>query len=270
MVLEGKVALITGGGTGIGAAIARRFVADGAKVCIAGRRQEKLDETAGSLPRGSVSTCSGDVSKGEDIIRMVKAACGFGGRLDVLVNCAAMGQRQGLLVDVEPRHCQKVISVNLTGPFLLMKEAIPRMISAGGGSIINIASLAGIRSIPGMSAYCASKGALVALSRQVALDYGPMGVRCNVICPGAVRTEALEATMRAFAGVLKSDVDQLLRRFSQYSPLRRPALPDEITGPCSFLASDDSTFVTGVVIPIDGGASVVDISGAVINGVAPA
>ncbi len=266
MKLSGKVALITGGGTGIGAAIARRFVADGAKVCIAGRRKEMLDRIAGSLPPESITVCPGDVSRHEDVKRMVKSALTFGGRLNVLVNNAAMDQvPPGNVVEIDLELWQKVIEVNLTGPFLTMRESIPHMIKDGGGSIINIASLAGIRSIPRMPAYVSSKAGLVKLTQQVALDFGPSKVRCNVICPGGVRTEMIEGAMSFFTKKLGTDLEGVFAHFTKDIPMRRLGSTDELGGICSFLASDDSSFVTGVILPADGGAAIVDISGAAIN-----
>jgi len=268
MKLEGKVALITGGGTGIGAAIAERFVADGAKICISGRRQEMLDQVAQSLPIGKVTTCSGDVSKNEDVKRMVETTLTFGGRLDVLVNNAAMDQDPPATVtDIDPDLWRRIIEVNLTGPFLLMKVSIPHMIKGGGGSIINVSSLAGLRSIPAMPAYCVSKGGLIKLTQQVALDYGPFKVRCNVICPGGVRTAMIENAMGHFTEKLGTDIDGVFSYFSANVPLRRIAAPSEISGTCSYLASDDSSFTTGSVLVVDGGAAVVDISGAAISSV---
>lgn len=264
MKLAGKVALITGGGTGIGTAIAERFVAEGAKVCITGRRQELLDKVAQSLPSGKVATCSGDVSKYEDAQRMVETALRFGGRLDVLVNNAALDQEPGNVTEIDPEVWQRVIEVNLTGPFLMMKASLPHMIK-GGGSIINVSSLAGLRSIPNMPAYCASKGGLIMLTQQVALDYGPSRVRCNVVCPGGVRTAMAEGAMGHFVGRFGTDLDGVFAHFSADVPLRRVAEPSEISGLCSYLASDDASFMTGAVLLIDGGAGIVDISGAAIT-----
>jgi meso-butanediol dehydrogenase / (S,S)-butanediol dehydrogenase / diacetyl reductase len=269
MKLEGKVALITGGGTGIGAAIAERFVADGAKVCIVGRRQEMLDKLARSLPLGTVVTCSGDVSNNDDAKRMVEAALTFGGGLNVLVNNAAMDQDPPATVtDIDSEIWRRILEVNLTGPFLLMKASIPHMIKSGGGSIINVSSLAGLRSIPAMPAYCASKGGLIKLTQQVALDYGPSKIRCNVVCPGGVRTAMAEAAMGHFLEKLGTDLDGFFDYFSSNVPLRRVAAPHEISGLFSYLASDDSSFMTGAVLVIDGGAAVVDISGAAISSLA--
>jgi NAD(P)-dependent dehydrogenase (short-subunit alcohol dehydrogenase family) len=264
MKLKGKVALITGGGTGIGTAIAGLFVADGAKICITGRRQEMLDKVAQALPPGRVATCSGDVTKYEDVERMVKTAEIFGGRLDVVVNNAAIDPG-GTVTDVDPEVWRKVIEVNLTGPFLVMKASIPHMIKGGGGSIINVSSLGGLRCLPGMPAYCTSKAGLIMLTQQAALDYGPFKVRCNAVCPGATRTAMLEKALRPLTETLGTDVDGVFACISSNVPLRRVAAPDEVSGVCSYLASDDSSFMTGSVLLLDGGASVVDVSGAALS-----
>ncbi len=265
MKLDGKVALITGAGSGIGAAIAERFVGDGAKVCITGRRQEKLDEVAQSLPHEAVLTCAGDVTKLEDVKRMVEAALSFTGRLDVLVNCAAIDPGGATVVDTDPELWQRVLETNLTGPMYLMKASIPHMIEGGGGSIINIASLGGLRCLPGMPAYCSSKAALIMLTKQVALDFGPAKIRCNVVCPGGTRTEMLEKSLTPLKDVLGTDIDGVFGRISSMVPLRRTARPHEITGICSYLASDDSMFMTGSVLLVDGGAAIVDVSGAALT-----
>jgi len=264
MKLEGKVALITGGGTGIGTAIAERFVAEGAKICITGRRQEMLDKVARALPPGRVVMCSGDVTKYEDVKRMVETALTFGGKLDVVVNNAGIDPG-GTVTDVDPEVWRRVIEVNLTGSFLVMKASIPHMIKGGGGSIINVSSLGGLRCLPGMPAYCTSKAALIMLTKQAALDYGPFKVRCNAVCPGATRTAMLEEALRPLTEVLGTDVDGVFACISSNVPLRRVAAPDEVSGVCSYLASDDSSFMTGSVLLLDGGAAVVDVSGAALS-----
>ncbi|MGD8388178.1 MAG: SDR family oxidoreductase [Desulfobacteraceae bacterium] len=264
MDLNGKTALITGGGTGIGAAIARRFIQDGAKVCITGRRQEMLDKVAQSLPADKVTTCAGDVSTFDDVKRMVEATLKFGGKLDVLVNNAGIDPG-GTVTDLDLEVWQKVIAINLTGSFLAMKASIPHMIEGGGGSVINISSLGGLRCLPGMAAYCTSKAALNMLTRQAALDYGRYKVRCNAVCPGATRTEMLEEALSPLTEVLSTDVDGVFDCISSNVPLHRVATPDEISGICSYLASDDSSFMTGAVLQIDGGAAIVDVSGAALS-----
>jgi meso-butanediol dehydrogenase / (S,S)-butanediol dehydrogenase / diacetyl reductase len=260
MDLRGKVALITGGGTGIGAGIARRFVRDGAKICISGRRQEMLDKVADSLPGGSVVTCPGDVTKPADAARMVKAILEFAGRLDILVNNAGI-DAPGNVLAVALDLWEQVIATNLTAPMLMMRHAIPSMIEAGGGSIINIASLAGVRSLPNMPAYCASKAGLIALTQQVALDFGPSKIRCNVVCPGAISLTS-ESRPETAADERKAQIDAFLAKLTRYTPLKRPGTIAEIAGVCSFLAGDDSTFMTGEVVMVDGGSAIVDVNGA--------
>lgn len=265
MKLEGKVALITGGGSGIGASVAERFVAEGALVCIAGRRQETLDRVVKSLPQGRAKACPGDVSSLDDARRMVRETLAFGGRLDVLVNNAALDQSPSNVIDIDPEVWRRLLEVNLSGPFFLMKASIPHMIEKGGGSIVNIASLAGLRSLPNMPAYCASKGGLIRLTQQVALDFGPSKVRCNVICPGAVRTEMIEGAMSHFTEKLATDVEGVFDYFTKDVPLRRVAKPAEISSLCAYLASDEASYMTGSVLVVDGGAAIVDISGAAVG-----
>jgi meso-butanediol dehydrogenase/(S,S)-butanediol dehydrogenase/diacetyl reductase len=265
MKLDGKVALITGAGTGIGAAITERFVADGARVCMTGRRQAMLDKVARSLPAGTVVTCAGDVTQLKDVERMVERALGFTGRLDVLVNNAAIDPGGTTVVDIDPELWHRVLETNLTGPLYLMKLSIPHMVEAGGGSIINIASLGGLRCLPGMPAYCSSKAGLIMLSKQVALDFGAAKIRCNALCPGGTRTEMLETSLGPLADVLETDLEGVFACISSMVPLRRTASPSEITGICSYLASDDSSFMTGAVLLLDGGAAIVDVAGAALS-----
>lgn len=260
MRLDGKVALITGGGTGIGAEIAKRFTAEGAKICIAGLEQEMLDKVARSLPAGTVATYEGNVAKPEDVEKMVSTTIKFGGQLDILVNNAGLGV-PGSVVDTSLEDWHRVLDVNLTGPFMLMKATIPLMIKVGGGSIINISSIAGIRTSPGKTIYCVSKAALIMLTQQAAADYGAFKIRCNAICPGATRTDQLKMGVSELKDYLKTDLEGAISAFTANSPLRRAAYPSEIAAVCCFLASDDSSFMTGAVLPVDGGATIVDSNG---------
>ena len=263
MKLNGKVALITGGGTGIGTAIVKRFVTEGAKVCLSGRRKEMLDGVARSLPSGTVTTCPGDVSKDDDVARMVKTTVSFGGRLDVLVNNAGIAS-QGPVADLSREEWQRVFDVNLTGPFLLMKASIPHMIKGGGGSIINIASVGGLRCLSGFPAYCSSKAGLIMLTQQAALDYGRHKIRCNAICPGAIKTEMTEKEFGQLGKALGMETDSFFAMISKVLPLQRFGQPPEIGGICTFLASDDSSFMTGAALVIDAGTAVVDTLGAMM------
>lgn len=266
MKLEGKVALITGGGTGIGAAIARRFVEEGAKVCITGRRKEPLEKVAQTLKADSAIICQGDIAKFEDAQRMVETTVKFGGKLNVLVNNAGIDP-PGTIADVDIALWRQVVDTNLNGTFYMMKSSIPHMIKAGGGSIINVASLAGLRCIPAMPAYCSSKAGVIMLAMQAALDYGPQKIRCNAVCPGAVRTEMLENAMSGLAQALKTDLDNAFVYFTSNTPLKRVAMPVEVAGICAFLASDDASFITGIAVPVDGGATVVDPNGVAVSNV---
>ncbi|NLE10748.1 MAG: SDR family oxidoreductase [Actinobacteria bacterium] len=264
MQLQGKVALITGGGTGIGAAVAQRFVAEGAKVVITGRRRGMLEEVASSVPADSIAIFAGDVTEEGNAQKMVEAALGFTGRLDILVNNAAIEINSGV-VDMDPADWRKMLEVNLTGPFLMMKAAIPTMMEKGGGSIINVASLAGVVAVPGGPAYCATKAGLMHLTKQVALDYGKQGVRCNVVCPGPIRTKMLEGNFEPMAEVLKTDMDGVFKEMGKHVPIGHTAFPEDIAGLFVFLGSDDSSFMTGSTVLIDGGVHIVDPFAAAIG-----
>jgi meso-butanediol dehydrogenase/(S,S)-butanediol dehydrogenase/diacetyl reductase len=257
MQLEGKVALITGGGTGIGRAVVERFVAEGAKLCITGRRRELLQAVADALPAGSVTVFSGDVSEDGNAQQMVEAALGFSGRLDVLVNNAAIEMNENV-VELDPAVWRQQLEVNLTGPFLMMKAAIPKMIEGGGGSIVNVSSLAGVVAVPGAPAYCTTKAGIIHLSKQVALDYGKHNVRCNVVCPGPIRTSMLEMNFKPLAELLNTDMDGVFDKMRTNVPLHRIGDPPDIAGVFVFLASDDSRFMTGSTVLADGGVHIVD------------
>jgi NAD(P)-dependent dehydrogenase (short-subunit alcohol dehydrogenase family) len=259
MRLQGKVALITGGGTGIGAAVAEAFVGEGARVCIAGRRGEVLEKTARRFPNGQVTVCAADISRPEDVRRMVETAAAFCGKLDVVVNNAAMGVPK-TVVDTDLNLWQQVLNTNLTAPFLVLKYAIPHMIRAGGGSIINVASVGAIRGIPFAAAYCAAKAGLLGLSRQVAIDYGPQRIRSNVVLPGAFRSEMFDRRLEETASVAGISVEERLTDMAAPSPLKRIAAPSEIAGLFVYLASDESAYTTAAEFVCDAGVSALDAS----------
>jgi len=258
MRLDGKVALITGGAQGIGAAIAKRFVDDGAKIVISDIRADLLDAMVKSLKPGMAAACAGDVTNFDDVKKMVDATVKFGGKIDILVNNAGIDPG-GSILDIDIDLWKKILDVNLNGPFYCMRAALPYMIEQGGGSIVNISSMAGVVCLPSMPAYCASKSGLIQLSKQCALDYGPKKIRSNVVAPGATKTPMLVNAMASLTKKIGKDAFEVL---TESVPLRHAATPDQITGACSFLASDDADFITGAVLLVDGGASIVDISGA--------
>ena len=189
----------------------------------------------------------------------------FGGHLDVLVNNAGLNVH-GPITDLKADDWRYVLDANLTGPFLLMKASIPHMIKAGGGSIINIASVGGTRCLPGFPAYCTSKAGLIMLTKQAALDYGPQNIRCNAVCPGGVKTAMAASEFGQFGEMIDMEVDNYLDLIAEEIPLKRFAKPEEMGGICTYLASDDASFTTGSTILVDAGTSVVDVVGASIMG----
>ncbi len=258
--LEGKVALITGGGTGLGAEFAKRFVAEGAKVVVTGIDKQQQERVAASFPTGIAKAIYGDVSDLEQTARIVEETVKFGGKLDILVNNAGVGF-PGNVVEAPLDWWKQTIEVNLAGTFYTMKAAIPHMVEIGCGSIINIASLAAVRYFPSMPAYSASKAGIVGLSQATALDFGPANVRVNVICPGPIHTGLLEKATSGVAKALNTDIDGGIEAFTKFLPLKRAGSPEEVAYVAAFLASDESSFMTGNVIMVDGGASLVDPCG---------
>ena len=262
--LDGKVAIVTGGGVGIGAAIAKAFIDEGAKVLITGRRKEKLEEFAAQLPADSIAYYAGDVTKIEDAEAMVNTAVEVFGKLNVLVNNAAIDPA-GTVVDIPVQQWHDIITTNLTGPFYMARFSIPKMIEDGGGSIINVSSLAGVRAIPAMPAYSTTKAGLQGFTNAVALDYGPKGIRVNMLSPGATATDMLKNQMTGLAKAQNTDVYGALGLLTRFNPIKGCAEPEEIAPTAVFLASDESKFITGQNILIDGGATIVDPCGASIS-----
>jgi NAD(P)-dependent dehydrogenase (short-subunit alcohol dehydrogenase family) len=259
--LKGKVALVTGGGSGIGAAIAVRYVAEGAKVVITGRRAANLQAVVDSCPAGTILPFAGDVKNPEDCEKMIKATVEFGGKIDILVNNAGIDSPAGSVADLAVADFRNIVETNLFGNFYTMHYAIPYFIKQGGGAIVNVASLAALRCPPALSAYIASKHGIVGLTQSVANDYGKYKIRANVICPGATRTPMLENAMAGLAEQKGTNIDGALNFLTRFTPLGRASVPEEIAGAAVFFASDDSSFITGAVLPVEGGASVVDPCG---------
>jgi NAD(P)-dependent dehydrogenase (short-subunit alcohol dehydrogenase family) len=238
--LEGKVAIVTGAGSGIGRASAELFAREGAKVVCADL-SGKQDGVAASIGEGAVAVRT-DVSHSDDVRRMVETAVENFGKLDVLFNNAGIGGGgRALLADVDVETFDRQIAVHLKGVFLGMKHAIPEMLRSGGGSIINTASAAGLVGWKELSPYSAAKGGVVLLTKSAALDYAEAGVRVNAICPGMTWTGL---TGKATGSTLESKPDQ---------PMRRWGRPDELAAAALFLASDAASFITGAALPVDGG-----------------
>jgi NAD(P)-dependent dehydrogenase (short-subunit alcohol dehydrogenase family) len=254
MRLEGKVALVTGAGTGIGAATARRFAAEGAQVVVMGRRREPLERVAAEV---GVVAVVGDATTAEDARAAVAGAVERFGGLDVVVANAGGRGTSGAL-DTDDEMWAASISSNVTSTFVLAREALPTLVERRG-TIVVMASLAGLFAAPEDVGYVTAKHALIGLTHSLARDYGPRGVRVNAVCPGWTRTEAADEIMDRLAGRDGLTREQAYALATSQVPLRRPAEADEIAAICVFLASDEASIVTGAVLPADGGASVVDL-----------
>ena len=245
--LEGKVAIVTGGGGGIGSAVARRIVAEGGRVAIADLHEDSARRAAEPLGDAAIAV-SFDAADPQSVREMVERTVERFGRLDILHNNAALTdperqQQDTTAVDIPLEIWDATMTINVTGYLLGCKYALPHMIGGGGGSIINTASGSGMAGDLARIAYGSSKGAIIALTRYVATQHGKQGVRCNAIAPGVVLTEALSRTVPGLADIIKRHI--LTPRFGT---------PEDIAALAAFLASDESAYITGQTISIDGGS----------------
>lgn len=249
------VALVTGGGTGIGAAIARRLAGDGYAVAVTGRRSAPIESVAAEIDGLAIQA---DTAVEGDCERAVSETVARLGGLDALVVNAGIGG-EGSLLDADPSVFDEVLRVNLTGAFLIARAAIGILLERRG-SIVTISSAAGLRASPSSLAYNASKAGLVMLTQCIALDHGPDGVRANCVCPGWVRTPMADEEMDALGARLGTDRDGAYAACLEDVPLRRAATPEEVAGTVAWLLSDDAAYVNGAVIPVDGGHTPVDVA----------
>lgn len=247
--LSGKVALITGGNAGIGESIAKLFAEEGAAVVVTGRRQAELDRVVREIVAkgGKALAVAGTVTDEAHARAAVQQTIATFGKVDVLVNNAGVGEFGKRLHETDDAAWAHVLDVNLTGVFRITRAVIPQMLKQTGGAIVNISSIASLVGIPMLSAYAASKGALDALTRSIAIDYAPDGIRCNVVNPGLIDTP--------MAAPLMANPEQLGSLLADY-PIRRPGKPEEVASMVLYLASDESAWVTGGTFRIDGGMTV--------------
>ena len=244
--LAGKNALVTGGGSGLGRAIALTFAREGAKVLVAGRRADRLEETVRTGPAGALRAAVADVTREEDRERLVRVCVEEMGGLDILVNNAGILQG-GTVETTDLAAWDRSMDINLRTVFALTRLAIPGLI-ARKGCIINMSSVAGLRPYPGILAYCVSKAAIDQLTRCMAVELGPKGVRVNAINPGVVVTD-----LHRTGGMSAADYEAFLEKSKTTHPLGRPGHPEEVASAALFLASDRAGWMTGVTCSVDGG-----------------
>ena len=254
MSLQGKVALIVGGGTGIGAACARRFAAEGARVAVMGRRKGLLDEVAAGI--GGLAVC-GDAADAADMDRGLRLIVREFGCLDILV-ASAGGHDMGAALEVSDECWEQSLHANLNSAFVSARESLPLLIEHKGVIVI-ISSIAGLVAGADVCGYTTTKHALIGLTRSLARDYGPRGVRVNAVCPGWVRTPMADEELAVLQERHGISLDEAYALVTRDVPLRRPATAEEIASVCHFLASEEASIITGAVITADGGSTIVDV-----------
>jgi len=245
--LQDKVAIISGGNTGIGQAISLRFAQEGATVIIAARNADTAEETLKQVREigadGQFISCDvTDINQCEAVIQETIAKYG---KLDTLVNNAGIIYRNSTVVETSAEDWKHTFDVNVNGTFYLSKFAIPHL-EQTKGTVVNMASYVGLIGFAGIPAYCASKGAIIQLTRAMALDHAPAGVRVNCVCPGSVHTEMITSAWEQYG----NGAEEV---WSSKHPLGRIAQPKEVADAALYLASDESSFLTGVALPVDGG-----------------
>lgn len=248
-----RVLIVTGAGTGIGAAVADRAAAQGWQVVLCGRRRELLDVVAARTGARAVAMDVTDASAIEDLVATTIAEYG---RLDCVVPNAAV-MRQGSVLDLSPADWDLTLATNLTSVFLLIRAALPHLCHVAG-SVVAVSSIAALRAPSAAAAYAVSKAGLVTLVQTVARDFGGRGVRANVVCPGWVRTEMADQELAEFGHGLGLDVDGAYEEVTRLVPQSRPAEASEIAAAVTWLAGPDASYVNGACLVVDGGTVLVD------------
>ena len=242
MILKEKTAIITGGGSGIGLECAKLFSENGANVVIFGRRKSRLERAINEIEENAISI-QGDITQEKDIKELINTSIKQFGRIDILVNNAGTSS-SAATHKMEDSHWDSIMDVNLRGAFRLSKHVLPHMLKQKNGIFIYISSVYGLIGFQGYSGYGVSKAALAQFSKSIAIEYGPHGIRSNTISPGIIETNMTAAIRRD-----KQIEENLLKGY----PLGRFGLPRDVANACLFLASDQSSFITGINLPVDGG-----------------
>jgi meso-butanediol dehydrogenase/(S,S)-butanediol dehydrogenase/diacetyl reductase len=256
MRLENRVALITGGGSGVGAAVARLFAREGAKVVVTGRRPEPIAAVAAEV--GGVSV-AGDTSDPAHAAEAVSAAVSRLGGVDVVVASAGIGI-EASVGDMDDEAWRRTFDVNLTGPMMITRAALPAMLERGRGSVVLVSSTNSMAAAPDSAAYDASKAGLNALARAIAVDYGPRGIRANALCPGWIVTPMGDESMDDLAEANGIGRQEAYALATADVPLRRAGTAEEMAYCCLFLASDESSIVSGTTLVADGGGRAVELT----------
>jgi NAD(P)-dependent dehydrogenase (short-subunit alcohol dehydrogenase family) len=245
MRLENTVALITGGGTGIGKGIAHMFAKEGATVVVTGRRKEQLESVVAAIAStgGKALAVVGDVSNAQSVQKLVETVISSFGHIDILVNNAGVYLPHDALGSTD-EEWNTVLSVDLKGVWQCAKAVLPHMLEQKHGKIINVSSIAGIIGFEQSAAYCAAKGAVINLTREMALDYAPKGIQVNGIAPGVIVSEMTKAML---------EDEQTKQTFVNQTPVKRIGTPEDIASCAVYLASTESDFVVGQTIVVDGG-----------------
>lgn len=247
---SGKVAFVTGGGTGIGRATALAFAKAGASVAVVGRTEASTQETVQLIEQagGRAIAIRCDVAKEDEVQAAVAKAIATFGRIDFALNNAGVEHEVIALADISTEEWERQIGINLGGVFFSMKHQIPHMLKQGGGAIVNISSGAGVKGFAGQAAYCASKWGVIGMSKAAALDYAAKGIRVNVVSPGFVATPMMER----FTG----GTEEGLRTVVSNEPVGRPGRPEELAATVLWLCSEEAAFSTGSNLVVDGGQTV--------------
>lgn len=247
---SGKVAFVTGGGTGIGRATALAFAKAGASVAVVGRTEASTQETVQLIEQagGRAIAIRCDVAKEDEVQAAVAKAIATFGRIDLALNNAGVEHEVIALADISTEEWERQIGINLGGVFFSMKHQIPHMLKQGGGAIVNISSGAGVKGFAGQAAYCASKWGVIGMSKAAALDYAAKGIRVNVVSPGFVATPMMER----FTG----GTEEGLRTVVSNEPVGRPGRPEELAATVLWLCSEEAAFSTGSNLVVDGGQTV--------------
>lgn len=251
MRLKDQVAIVTGAGSGIGRESALMFAAEGARVVVAEINEREGEETVKLIGHNALFV-KVDVSDWGDTERMIQKTVDHFGRLDILFNNAGIDLPQATtVVETEPYDWDRIINVNLKGAFLGIRHALPVMMAQRSGVIISTASRAGLVATPGEAAYCASKGGVVSLTRQLAVDYAPYNIRINCICPGGIETPTIDR--REFLEQTAGALEQRNEKIMQKVPLNRLCSPKDVAYAALYLASNESAYITGSALVVDGG-----------------